>query len=206
MTVAGQGATGSTRRGPRGHRGDVAERILDSARASFAENGYAGTTLQGIARGAGVDTKLVRYYFNDKEQLFSACLVLPAAFVESAQTAARSPLETRGGELVRTLVTAWGDPEIAIVLRTSLLIAGHSPRALRLVKDAFADGIIPAIRLGIAPSEREFRAGLIASQMLGLAFARYVFEVDQLVDVADDAVIAAVGATIQRYLDGPLVP
>ena len=40
--------------------------------------------------------------------------------------------------------------------------------------------------------------------MLGLAFARYVFAIPQSADVSDDTIVATVGPTIQRYLDGEL--
>ncbi len=194
------------RQGPRGPRGDVAERIRDAARTSFATDGYAGTTMQGIARSAGVDTKLIRYYFTDKETLFAECLVLPPEFIARVRAASASPIEHRGEELVRTLVWAWGTPEIAVVLRTSILVAGHSSRALALVKTAFVASLVPAIMEGIPAPERQARAGFVATQMLGLGLARYILEAEQIADVPDDDVVAVIGATVQRYLSGPLRP
>lgn len=46
--------------------------ILDCAEARFAENGFNGVTLNEVAAEAGVDTSLMRYYFGDKKQLFTA--------------------------------------------------------------------------------------------------------------------------------------
>lgn len=46
--------------------------ILDHAEAEFARNGYTGTTLARVAELAGIDTALMRYYFGDKERLFTA--------------------------------------------------------------------------------------------------------------------------------------
>ena len=46
--------------------------ILDCAEAEFAHQGYNGATLAGVAKLAGIDTALMRYYFGDKEQLFVA--------------------------------------------------------------------------------------------------------------------------------------
>lgn len=46
--------------------------ILDCAEAEFAMRGYDGTTLAAVARNAGVDTALMRYYFVNKQQLFIA--------------------------------------------------------------------------------------------------------------------------------------
>jgi DNA-binding transcriptional regulator YbjK len=56
-------------RGPRDEPGVMLERITVAARASFARNGWAGTTLRGVARQVGVDPALVHYYFSSKEEL-----------------------------------------------------------------------------------------------------------------------------------------
>ncbi|NML17992.1 TetR/AcrR family transcriptional regulator [Azohydromonas caseinilytica] len=48
--------------------------ILDAARAAFAENGLGGTRLEHIAERAGVDKRLIYYYFENKEKLFLAAL------------------------------------------------------------------------------------------------------------------------------------
>ena len=48
--------------------------ILDSAEAEFAWKGYDGTSLTSVAKTAGVDTALMRYYFGDKESLIRAVI------------------------------------------------------------------------------------------------------------------------------------
>lgn len=48
--------------------------ILEAARAAFAETGLNGTRLDQIAERAGVDKKLIYYYFESKEKLFLAAL------------------------------------------------------------------------------------------------------------------------------------
>ncbi len=50
-------------------------RILQTARSEFAENGLAGTRLDGVAQAAGVDKRLIYYYFKSKEGLFVEVLV-----------------------------------------------------------------------------------------------------------------------------------
>jgi hypothetical protein len=93
---------------------------------------------------------------------------------------------------------------MARVMRTSLLIAAHVPAAMDRVRAVFVDGLIPAVGGGIDPAELPVRGGLVASQMLGLAFARFIFAIDQTAAIPDDQIVTQVGATIQRYLDGPL--
>jgi hypothetical protein len=46
------------------------------------------------------------------------------------------------------------------------------------------------------------RSGLIAAQLVGLAFMRFVWKIEPLASLDDDAVVAAIAPTIQRYLDG----
>jgi len=48
--------------------------IINAARAEFAETGLAGTSLDAIARAAGVDKRLLYYYFEDKAGLFVAVI------------------------------------------------------------------------------------------------------------------------------------
>ncbi|HUT52000.1 MAG TPA: helix-turn-helix domain-containing protein [bacterium] len=48
--------------------------ILHSARSLFAEKGFEGASTQEIADRAGVNKRLVFYYFNNKEELYLAAL------------------------------------------------------------------------------------------------------------------------------------
>lgn len=194
----------ASRRGPKAERGAVADRILRIARESFAELGYSATTLQGVARAAGVDTKLVRYYFTSKEDLLSECLVIPDAFLERIRRLSEMPPSERGVALVRIQLANWADPNIALIMRTSLLIAAHEPLAMAKVRAVFVDGLIPALTDSMAAEEVAQRGGLITSQLLGLAFARFIFAIDQTVAISDEAIIQSIGVTIQRYLDSPL--
>jgi AcrR family transcriptional regulator len=48
--------------------------LLAAARARFARDGYASTTVRDIADDAGVNVALISRYFTSKEGLFEACL------------------------------------------------------------------------------------------------------------------------------------
>ncbi|MCU1513656.1 MAG: transcriptional regulator, TetR family [Microbacteriaceae bacterium] len=192
----------AAKRGPKAQRGEVADRILLTARTSFASNGFAATTLQGIARVAGVDTKLVRYYFSSKEALLAACLVVPPEFLENNRRLLELPIAERGEAIVRGLLASWANPALALVLRTSLLIAAHEPAAMDVVRRVFSEGLIPAIGGDIDPDELVVRGGLISGQLLGLAFTRFIFAVPQAVAIEDETIVRNVGATVQRYLTG----
>src|SRR5204862_4108600 len=48
--------------------------ILAAARDEFAEHGLGGARMDRIAERAGLNKRLIYYYFEDKEQLFRAVL------------------------------------------------------------------------------------------------------------------------------------
>lgn len=54
------------------------KQILDAAEAEFARNGLSGARTEAIAKGAGVTTAMIYYYFESKEGLYQAVLKRPA--------------------------------------------------------------------------------------------------------------------------------
>ncbi len=75
---------------------------------------------------------------------------------------------------------------------------------MQKVRAVFVDGLIPALSDGIPGDELPARGGLIASQLLGLAFARFMFAINQTAAIRDAQIIHLVGETIQRYLTGAI--
>ncbi len=53
-------------------RGTARERILDAALAEFHDHGYAGTSLQAVAKRAGLTKGAIYWSFRDKQDLFLA--------------------------------------------------------------------------------------------------------------------------------------
>jgi hypothetical protein len=60
--------------------------------------------------------------------------------------------------------------------------------------------VLPALtRASGAPDAAE-RAGLVASQLRGLALGRYVLKLPPLVALSPERIVEDVGAAVQRYL------
>jgi TetR/AcrR family transcriptional regulator, regulator of cefoperazone and chloramphenicol sensitivity len=55
---------------------DTRRRILDTALALFAAEGFSGTSTREIAEGAGVNLPAIQYYFGSKEGLYRAVIAL----------------------------------------------------------------------------------------------------------------------------------
>lgn len=74
---------GGDSRGPDTRGSETRDRILETARALFAERGFDGATVGAIARRAGIAEGTIYRHFESKEDLFISCL-MPAlnAFME----------------------------------------------------------------------------------------------------------------------------
>jgi AcrR family transcriptional regulator len=192
------------RRGPKGQRGEVADRIVSSARKSFSTNGFTGTTNRAVAQAAGVDAALVSYYFPDKAALLTAALEPPAGFIEAVKGGVATPIFRRGRALVQTLIGQWENPRSAEIHRSIILTAAHEPIAMDRLRQVFGQNLLASVSASLDDDERVLRAGLVASQMIGLAMARYVWQVGALASLPSEDVVRYVAPTIQRYLSGRL--
>ncbi|WP_063824732.1 TetR/AcrR family transcriptional regulator [Nocardia pseudovaccinii] len=191
-------------RGPRGERGAQADRILTAARKSFAERGYAGTSLRSVAQAADVDPTLVNYYFSNKTGLLKAALEPPAAFGEAIAEAAQMPMEERGRAFVEAAVRMWDDPATSEVLRSIILAASHEPFAMERLRSVFSALVLQVVSASLPRDEAELRANLVSTQIVGLAMTRYVWAIDRIADISSEQVIRLIAPTVQHYLTGAM--
>jgi hypothetical protein len=84
------------------------------------------------------------------------------------------------------------------LLRTAVT----NPAANARMQAIFATQVAPQVALlsGQPRAEAAARAGLIASQILGLALCRYVLELPPVVRLGRAEIVRRVGATVQGYL------
>lgn len=73
--------------------------ILDAAVALFLENGFDGTSMDEVARHAGVSKQTVYSHFSSKEQLFSEAIHSKIAEYSPALTLSKLDQHTMEGEL-----------------------------------------------------------------------------------------------------------
>jgi AcrR family transcriptional regulator len=190
--------------GPRDERGVLAARILEVARTEFAENGYAGTTVRGVARKSDVDAALVYHYYRSKEELLDACLQPPAEFLARSSSIWAVPIDELGTTLVRQLLDNWNSPDIAPIFRAILLIAAHHENTRQRLRGTVVNQLMGPSRIGVDESDRLTRSALVSSQMLGLAMMRYIWKIEPLASMTDEDVITTIAPTIQRYINGDL--
>lgn len=194
------------RHGPRDERGVLAARILRQARASFAEHGYAGTTVRAVARAADVDPALVYHYYDSKEGLLDAATTPPQDFLDEITSAWQAPRDELGDQLVRRMLRNWENPDHGPVLRAILQIAGNEPATRERLRTIIERSMLGPSVQALSEPERLARSGLIGSQLMGLAFMRYLWKIEPVATMTEDELAAAIAPTIQRYLDGDIGP
>ena len=192
---------------PRGRRPggvDTKAAILEAARGEFADNGYDATSLRGVARRAEVDPALVHHYFGGKGQLFAAVMDIPADPAQLVGAVLAGPHDQVGESLVRTFLAVWDSPSGRQRFQALIRSAVTHEEATRMLREFLTREVFGRVVAGIesrgGDGDADIRAGLAASQMVGLAFMRYIVEFPAVVDASHDDLARLVGPTIQRYL------
>jgi AcrR family transcriptional regulator len=192
-----------TRPGRRSGDGKTREQILGAARASFAEEGFQGTTIRGVAARAGVDPALVHHYFGKKEELFVAAAELPYDVTQMVEPLLEGDIEELGERLVRTFLGMWdskGPSPLVAMIRS----ATSNESAATMLREGVTHLILDRVARSLDKPDPNLRASLVGSQMIGLAFARYVVKVEPLASATQETLVKAIAPTVQRYLTGTL--
>jgi hypothetical protein len=100
--------------------------------------------------------------------------------------------------LVSHFLVRWEEDDALVVLLRS---ATTNAEAAQRMKDIFAGQLLPAIGKFI-PDDAPRRAGLIATQVLGMALCRFVLRIPPVVAMSRDELVEWMGPTLQRYATG----
>jgi AcrR family transcriptional regulator len=169
--------------------------ILDAAQKLFAQHGHDRTTVRDIAAKASIDPALVIRYFGSKDELF----VRAAAFDLRMPDLSKVKRSQIGDTLIRRfLELGEGFTGMTVLLRS----AASNDYAASRVRELFAAQVLPAFaRVGSRADAAE-RAGLVASQLLGLALCRYILKIPPVAEMSAQEIVKHIGPTIQRYASG----
>ncbi|MBW0011783.1 TetR family transcriptional regulator [Mycobacterium sp.] len=170
--------------------------ILAAAREQFGSAGFQGATIRAIAADAGVDPAMVMRYYGSKDKLFAAAAEFDLRFPDLGAI----DHEQVGHSLVRHFLERWeGDEAMVILLRSS----ATNGEAAQRMQHIFGTQLQPLVAALVPPGQSALRAGLIATQILGMAFCRFVLRLPPVVAMSRDEIVEWLGPTIQRYCGGP---
>jgi AcrR family transcriptional regulator len=189
---------------------DTKGQIIDAAKRVFAAKGYDGASLRAVAREAEVDPALVHHYFDGKASLFVAAMALPfdprtVAMHEHPGVA--DPGSSVGTVVITGFLTMWDHAE-GTGSSFASCVAGMA--ASTNVADAMREFVAERIWEKTPVNEGETdevtrqRRALVSSQLMGLAFIRYILRVPPISTTTPGEIARWAGPTLDRYMVGPI--
>ncbi|WP_431914728.1 TetR family transcriptional regulator [Nonomuraea jabiensis] len=180
------------------------QRILDAARARFAQDSYERATVRAIAADADVEVAMVYYFFGSKEKLFAAALNVPEHPLQQLQILLEEGLDDIGHRLVRRCLELWDTGSFEPVLAL-----WRSGAGLKLSQSKMA-----VLKTTLQPSldrlageygmdDAELRLELVMTYLMGLVIARYQLKLDHIAAADREDLVAWHGPTVQHYLTSP---
>lgn len=173
-----------------------------AAVAEFADLGYDGATMRGIAARAGVDSALVHHYFGTKADLFGQAIGAPMRPDVDIPSMLAAPRDELGERIVRYVLEAWEKPEVqkrgVVLLRSAI----GNKLATPLLAGFLSRELLGRIADALETPDAALRASLVASQIAGLLVTRYVLKLPALAQASVDELVERVGPNVQNYLVG----
>ncbi|HEY4568846.1 MAG TPA: TetR family transcriptional regulator [Kribbella sp.] len=181
---------------------DTRGEIVRAARESFADKGFSATSMRAVARQAGVDAALVHHYFDSKDELFIEAMALP---VDPRQIAARildGPREELGRRIATAFLGVWesadGQQRMKAVFRSVV----SSDEVARLMREGITQLILQPVSRGLDVPDAQLRVSMVATQLIGVAMARYLVGLEPVASVDLATLIDRLGPVLQLHLTG----
>ena len=149
--------------------------LLKAALSVFSQKGYAATTLEDVAKEAGVTRGAIYWHFGSKAELYSALLEEYSArgseIVQVAVAEGGSMVEILHRIFVRLLTAVENDPALRAVMEINLFKTEYSPELSDTLSKQVENGRI--LLTGIAQAmEQGIAAGELRSDMEAEDLAR----------------------------------
>ncbi len=184
------------------------QEITEAALAAFAEQGYAATRVDDVAKRAGVSKGLLYLYFKTKEELFKAVvrsLVVPKidALTASIDTSELSAEEFLRGPFLEFVKKMPGSP-VSVVIRLLIAEGPKHPDLVQFYWDNVVSRGLATITelLERGVSNGEFRRSavnelphllvmpVVFSMVFKLLFAEQPLNTDRLIETHVDMLVS----------------
>lgn len=192
--------TGNKRTGRRPGGEDTRSQVLAAARHRFAQDGYEGATIRGIAAIAGVDPALVHHYFGTKEDLFRAAADFPVDADALVEAVTRGDDDLQADRLARFFFGIWEDDDTRLQLLAMLRSAMTHEDAAALLRTFVGRELLGPVATALRVTDADVRVPLAAAQMVGIAMLRYVVRVEPLASMPTSKLIEQLVPVLEHTL------
>ena len=157
-----------------------------------------------IAAEAGVDQRLIAYFFGSKQELFVAAVGLPLNPAEMLPDILAGDPATIDQRLAALLVEILEQSDLHQRLTGVVRAAASEPAVARMMREFLTRELFIPLTTTLGNDNPRFRLNLFGSQIVGLILARCVVGLEPLASMPPQAVANAVAPTLRRYLLDPL--
>ena len=181
---------------------DTRGQILQAARESFADKGFAATSIRAVARQAEVDAALVHHYFESKDELFIEAMAIP---VDPRQVAAHildGPQQEMGRRIATVFLGVWESAEGQQRMKAIFRSVVTSDEVARMMREGITELIIGPVSRALAVPDAQLRVGLVATQLVGVAMVRYLVGLEPIASVDLATLIDRLAPVLQLHLTG----
>jgi AcrR family transcriptional regulator len=177
--------------------------LLDAAMREFSRRGYAATSVRRVAREAGVNARLLFYYFGSKEALFEECVDR----LSLGNLDLHPPLDDdrrMGHRLTERFITTCdrdgGRQDVLLLVQAALAAETHGRARIgrRLVSE-----VVEPLACVLDGEARVERAEAAIACLIGVGMCRYVLGVAPLAQRPVADVVALVGPVVDAVLEAP---
>lgn len=188
------------RRGRRPGTSNTRQAILEAARARFANDGFAATTIRRVAADASVDASQVMQFYRSKDELFAAVMAIPSEALERFNTAFEGPDDDLGERVVRAYLSAWeGAHEVSEPLMAMLRGAIVNESAAEQLRSFIQSRLLEGTRER-TDTDAALRAGIASSMLVGVVTGRQIIGVPTLLAARTEELVAVLAPAIQQVL------
>lgn len=139
-------------------RDERVEQLLDVAQQLFARNGFDGTSIEQLARSAGITRPVIYEHFGSKEGIYLACIRRARAQLDAVIGAAVDGVEDLEQRLVAGIDASFRfieeDPERWSVLFNGVAIRGEVAEEATLLRFATIERIADFVHDAIPTTPR----------------------------------------------------
>ncbi len=158
--------------------------------------------MRAIAAAAGVTPGLVHHFFGAKDDLFLEALAVPFDPRQMLAGAVDGPRSGLGERIASAVLHTWEDEVQRDALLGFLRAAMTNSEVAALLRTGMPTIALGALGEVVNGSDALVRVELVFSQMLGVAMARYVVEVEPLASLPVDELARRLGPVLQHHLLG----
>ena len=156
--------------------------------------------MRAIAADAGVDPRLITHFFGSKQELFVAVVELPFDPEPTFEALLADAGDDAGARLAQFIVGVLQQEQTRATITGLMRAAASEDEAAMQIRDLISTRMLTPLAQRLGVPDPELRAAMMASQVVGLTFARHVVGIPALREADPAQLTALLAKVFDAYL------